>query len=258
MEDSNPFFDDPKMENPGSATVNEVNYSFDATGYRLRSDSPYNASAMEIMDNGGFDFQGNNLPGSGMPSTGAFQQALVLPIELVEFTAMAKGKTVLLEWITAWEYNNYGFELQHSTNGRDWQILSFIESKGDSDAVQGYTYRHSKPLAGGNFYRLKQIDFGSAEPTYSPIRTVYFDNELLNDIAVFPNPTGGQLNIKTVNDGFFSFSLINLSGMLILSRDNVQHDHQLDLSSLPEGIYVLTLKNNTDFISKQISVIGQH
>ena len=257
VEDSNPFFDDPKMENPGSGTVNEVFYTYQAAGYKLKGDSPYNTSGMEIMDNGGFDFQGNNLPNPGMPSSGAFQQDLVLPIELMDFTAEAKGRTVLLKWLTSWEFNNYGFELQHSADGRDWQILSFIESKGDSDAVQGYTYTHSLPLAGGNFYRLKQIDFGSAEPVFSAIRTVYFEDELLNDIAVFPNPTGGQLNISSDNDDFFSCSLTDLSGKLVLVKDKVQNDCQFDLSALPEGIYILTLKNDNEFISKQISVIGQ-
>jgi len=101
---------------------------------------------------------GANVSGDGMIS---------LPVELTSFTANVSGNNVLLEWVTATEVDNYGFEIEKqivskSASGGavdNWQRIGFVEGHGNSNSPKQYSYTDKNPLGGSVFlYRLKQID----------------------------------------------------------------------------------------------------
>ena len=94
-----------------------------------------------------------------------------VPVELTTFTANVGGNNVLLEWLTATEVNNYGFEIQKTSplsppyeggdaGGRGgWEKIGFVEGHGNSNSPKQYSYTDKNPLGGSVFiYRLKQID----------------------------------------------------------------------------------------------------
>ena len=60
----------------------------------------------------------------------------VLPVELTSFTASTNGSSVTLNWHTATEMNNYGFEIERRTVNSEqsivenWQIIGFVEGAG--------------------------------------------------------------------------------------------------------------------------------
>jgi hypothetical protein len=94
------------------------------------------------------------------------------PVELLSFTAELLPQGVQLEWETAREVNNHGFEVQRRTGDADiWKVMTFIPASfapGD-----GFTYRwlDTNPGAGEIMYRLRQMDVdGSSE--YSPVLSV--------------------------------------------------------------------------------------
>ncbi len=94
------------------------------------------------------------------------------PVELTFFTAKGMDETVLLNWSTATEVNNYGFEVERSVNeAEDWETVGFVHGHGNSNSPQEYSFVDSNPLNVSTSYRLKQIDSdGSFE--YSNIITV--------------------------------------------------------------------------------------
>ena len=51
--------------------------------------------------------------------------SLYIPVELVAFAAAIEGYNVMLEWITASELNNYGFELERSFDEYNWMTIGF-------------------------------------------------------------------------------------------------------------------------------------
>ena len=61
---------------------------------------------------------------------------------------------------------------------------------------------------------------------------------------IFPNPTHGKVNINLVN--ITCFKVYNVSGSLVMSVDN---NNEIDLSSLPNGIYLLKV-----FASETITI----
>ena len=79
-------------------------------------------------------------------------------------------------------------------------------------------------------------------------------------ISVFPNPSTGQLTIITPkNDDSIRAELVDVQGKTVLSRDlknnsNMANQHQLDVSSLAKGLYILNLSNLEGKQSLKISI----
>ena len=92
-----------------------------------------------------------------------------LPVELTSFTATANESTVELQWQTATEMNNYGFEIERknafsaetavSSLNSNWKKIDFINGHGNSNSPKNYFYKDISSLNSGKYwYRLKQID----------------------------------------------------------------------------------------------------
>ncbi len=139
---------------------------------------------------------------SSLFMTQGFQQSfpllLVLPVELLDFTAQKKDKTVDLNWQTASEKDNAGFELERSSDTEDWARIGFVESQGNSNGLQEYSHLDIAPLSGNNYYRLKQIDL-DGQFEYSTIRHVLFIEDNTVALSVYPNPSSGQFTISINN-----------------------------------------------------------
>ena len=53
-----------------------------------------------------------------------------LPVELTQFTAKSQHEFVQLNWKTASETNNEGFEIWQSTNSQNWEMIGFKGREG--------------------------------------------------------------------------------------------------------------------------------
>lgn len=120
-----------------------------------------------------------------------------LPVELINFSGQILERKVELNWSTASELDNLGFEIQKSINGRDWRTINFAEGQGTSNEINEYRYDDLNPYSGFNYYRLKQIDFDGAFE-YSKVIAVEYDNSK-KSIRVFPNPSNGLINLQIDN-----------------------------------------------------------
>jgi hypothetical protein len=97
-----------------------------------------------------------------------------LPVELVSFTASARGRNIDLSWATKTEVNNYGFDVERKAINNQkstppqadapmaqinsWKKVGFVEGKGTTNAPQNYGYKDVVKSAGTFAYRLKQTD----------------------------------------------------------------------------------------------------
>jgi hypothetical protein len=83
-----------------------------------------------------------------------------LPVELISFTATAiNNEYIRLDWATALEINNDGFELQRSTDAQTWSNIAWINGN-DNSTITNY-YNHSDMQVAQNtayYYRLRQVD----------------------------------------------------------------------------------------------------
>lgn len=176
----------------------------------------------------------------------------VLPVELVSFNVHVLDEMVLLQWQTASETNNDGFEIQRSQNGKDWRILDFLPGHGTSTLEHNYSWEDRQPLPGSSYYRLRQRDFdGSIE--YSKVLSVNSDKNP-TPFTVFPNPTKNQVTILTGN-AQGTLLLSDLTGKVIRLIQVDEERLSLDLTDIPEGIYFLSLRNQYGWLHQEKLVV---
>ena len=102
------------------------------------------------------------------------------PVELESFIAVYHGGLALLEWRTATEENNMGFEIMRqvatgsSESPRLWQRIGFVEGNGTTTQAQIYSFTDANPeeaLQPGGVvrYRLRQIDYDGGSTMYPAV-----------------------------------------------------------------------------------------
>ncbi len=156
--------------------------------------------AWESFGNGNLDYTGmSGAGGSIITDTevafstkfftlGAIENT-ILPVELLEFHAVAENGRVYLDWTTVTEINNDFFEVQRSRNGKDFEVIGTVEGNGDSSAPISYNFVDQSPYMGISYYRLRQVDF-NGEFEVLPTRVVNNDESGRSfEFSLAPNPT---------------------------------------------------------------------
>src|SRR5690606_1698355 len=111
----------------------------------------------------------------------------VVPVELSSFSAAAVPGGVKLNWVTATEKNNRGFEIERSIDNKTFVNIAFVDGKGTTTSQTEYSYV-DKNSFGTTYYRLKQIDFDGAFE-YSKVVEVNSLADLKYDLEQnYPNP----------------------------------------------------------------------
>ena len=188
-------------------------------------------------------------PGAGPWSyfSGTGSATGALPVEFQYFRATPHAAEVKLEWATATESNNKGFEVQHSQDARTWKALDFVEGVGTTVQTQRYGYWHESPANGYNYYRLKQLDYDGAFE-FSDI--VEVRSKKKENIRAYPNPVREQVNIilPATNNGAETVEVrwIDVLGRSLQQQMPAATDgQQLVLpvpTDLPNGLYLLQLR----------------
>ena len=65
---------------------------------------------------------------------------------------------VILNWSTATELNNYGFEIQRKVLSGEFAKVAFVKGQGTTTQKNEYTFADKNLTEGKYFYRLKQMD----------------------------------------------------------------------------------------------------
>lgn len=190
-------------------------------------------------DHGNSSFTGDNQDGtvtsnaitSFSPFTfGKSSNPVILPVELIEFTASEFNEEVNLEWITASEINNDYFEIQRSIDLSSWETIGEVQGSGNTAFTNYYNYVDKQPVNGISYYRLKQVDFdGQFELTEA--RVVSVEKNPLSSFKVYPNPAHNQLFVSGVSEDDI-IRIFNINGQeLVLDRK----------SSLETGVELIYL-----------------
>lgn len=204
------------------------------------------SACMLISKADGSDFAKfeNNAPGCSS-ATEVNQSCASLPVELVSFSGSNSREGNILNWETALEINNAGFELQKSRDARSFEVVGFVTGEGNTKENHRYEYwDHSpSPLT---YYRLKQTDL---DGTYSYSKLVAVKDNFApfrkntEAVAIYPNPVRDQLTIRLKNQDQ-PYSIYNLEGKVLKAGDSVP-SRPIDVSSLSNGIHLITVGNET-------------
>jgi len=183
----------------------------------------------------------------------------VVPVELSSFTASTKDGIVTLNWTTATETNNKGFEIERNASNSEYRNIGFVEGFGTTTEIKHYGYT-DKNLTSGNYtYRLKQIDLDG---------TFKYSNEVevnVNVPAVFsleqnyPNPFNPTTIIKysIPQEQMVKLNVYNLLGENVVTLVNRvqkagQHEASFNAANLASGIYFYKLEAGTNTSIKKM------
>ncbi|MCB9173632.1 MAG: T9SS type A sorting domain-containing protein [Flavobacteriales bacterium] len=180
-----------------------------------------------------FSFQLNNAP--------------VLPIKLLDFSAEYLDKKVQLDWITETEINNDFFTVERSIDGVIFETVSIIKGAGNSNNRLTYSSKDLKPKKGTSYYRLKQTDY-DGKYSYSSIESVIIKDRF-EGFSVFPNPvTGnGYLAFNSSVEDTKTIVIYDISGRLVYEQlFNIQKGNNkltLETQNLTQGMYFIKMIN---------------
>jgi hypothetical protein len=178
-----------------------------------------------------------------------------LPVTLVSFGGRREGRNVRLEWRTASEINNAGFEVQRSTDLREFVRIGFVSAGTAQESTQSYTFSDNNQLK-TSYYRLKQLDH-NGQYAYSK---AIFVNELSfaspGSLLVYPNPTQGPIHLSLPDkEEEIEVSLFSLQGVQLIHFLALPNEAETRLSRqlrhLSAGLYLLHIsQKNQNFSTK--------
>ena len=111
-----------------------------------------------------------------------------LPVELTSFTANAQDSKVNLNWVTATEINNLGFEIQRKFESGIFATIGFVNGEGTTTNQREYSYTDKNLHDGKYYYRLRQVDFNG---DYNLSDIIEIDVRSLDNFTLeqnYPNP----------------------------------------------------------------------
>jgi len=174
-----------------------------------------------------------------------------LPVELQSFTYTASGNTVMLNWKTATEVNNDGFDIERRAIGsQQWTKIGFVQGSGTSNSSHDYCYTDNVGIAGSYSYRLKQIDRNGAFVYSQAVQVAIAVPKVLALSQNFPEPFNPTTTIQfTVpDDGRATLKVYNAIGQEVAALFNdeaaagVVHQLQFNGSDLSSGMYFSRLE----------------
>ncbi len=158
----------------------------------------------------------------------------MLPVELVNLSATPLESTILVKWSTASEINNNYFNIERSTDGKNFTQIGSVKGGGNTHELRQYSFEDKNAESNQlYYYRLKQVDFNSTfkmsnmVSAFIKMSSNYITGELM------PNPTADYTSVQISASGNVSVKVTILS---------------LDGRIMKEGIYPLTNgENQIDF-----------
>jgi hypothetical protein len=178
---------------------------------------------------------------------GAYRTDANIPVELTNFVASVLDRDVILNWSTATESNNNGFEVERkSADSEKWSRIAFIKSAGTTTEPQNYSYKDSRLESGKYSYRLKIVDL---DGTYSYSSEVEVEVGIPNQYSLsqnYPNPfnPSTRIDYQLPFDAKVQIELYTITGEKVatLVSGDVSagyHTYELNASklNLASGIY---------------------
>ena len=205
----------------------------------------------------GADISAGTITVNGTYSGGGTFNNGPLPVELTSFTASVLESKVILNWQTATEVNNYGFEVERTSPrpspqgeggeaGRGWEKIGFVQGHGNSNSVKEYLFVDRNVSNGKVSYRLKQID---NDGKYEYSKEIEVDLITPNEFSLsqnYPNPFNPSTTIKfglpkTSNVKLELFNILGekIETLIDKEMEAGYHNYQLSIVNyqLTSGVY---------------------
>jgi hypothetical protein len=234
----------------------------DGQGYYYTADGNAN---YYISPNSATNFYGSTESGAGGSAAAGFAETnalITLPVNLLKFSGYKNGSKNSLQWTTASEQNNYGFEVQRSLDGVTFSPVGFVSalsSSGNSSVNLNYVFDDNKPVGNKQYYRLKQVDIDRRGKLSNVVVVTGDKPRSLSLGAIYPNPSTTLVNviIHSPNDAIAEIRLTDLTGKVLKrqleSIGTGSNSVVLDISQFPRGGYFIQVNERGE--SSKVSTL---
>ena len=157
-----------------------------------------------------------------------------LPLTFTNVTTTTSKNSITLNWQTVTEINNSYFSIERST-AKSFNEIGQVQSS----TTHQYSFTDTNPLAGNNYYRIKQVDKDGSY-SYSKTVTASFTNGNIS-IHIKPNPVKDILTIEGLNQlNNYQLSIINEKGNIILLKNiNGLSSYTWNVAQMQSSVYFL-------------------
>ena len=177
-----------------------------------------------------------------------YESNIPTPVELTSFTTSKSGNSVILNWETATEVNNYGFDVESSNDNNNWTSIGFVDGHGNSNSPQSYSFVATD---GAKYYRLKQVD---TDGGFEYSNVVEVEGNLSYKLSQnHPNPfnPSTKINFSIPEAAKVSITIFNALGQEVAelaNREFAKGNHSVDFNAtnLTSGIYFYRM-NSANF-----------
>jgi autotransporter-associated beta strand protein len=175
----------------------------------------------------------------------------ILPIALIDFTAILSDNKVNLNWSTSTETNNKYFTVERSKDGVNFEFVAKVQGAGNSTTPKQYFTQDEKPYQRLSYYRLKQTDF-DGQFKYSKIVPINYKGEVLKEIKIYPNPVINELTIELPGKmETIYFEILSSTGAVIY-KGNFKQKTTVQTSNFASGTYLIKFSNADTYEFKQV------
>jgi hypothetical protein len=185
-----------------------------------------------------------------------------VPVELTSFTANVTNNNVNLNWATATETNNQGFEIQRKSDNTEYEQVGYVAGFGTTTEPKSYSFTDANIQAGNYSYRLKQLDFDGSFEYSSEVNVEVMTPGSFELSQNYPNPFNPSTTIKysLPENSFVNLAVYNLLGEKVRTLVNeVQNagNYKLnfDASGLTSGTYVYRLSTGFGTLTEKMVLL---
>ncbi|MFZ1517350.1 MAG: T9SS type A sorting domain-containing protein, partial [Ignavibacteriaceae bacterium] len=191
-----------------------------------------------------------------------------LPVELAGFTATVFANKTTLNWSTASELNNSGFEIEKSFYNEksksfmEWKTIGFVPGKGTAVSKQEYSYIDDEEIFCKTAYRLKQIDF---DGSYTNSFLVEVAPQLPKEFSIsqnYPNPfnPGTVINYQLPVNSKVIIKVYDILGNEIATLVNEvkpagKYEVNFNATQFTSGVYLYKIQAGNYIETKKMILI---
>lgn len=174
-----------------------------------------------------------------------FLNASPLPLYWISFIGEINNNNIKLKWEVEKIVNNDHFEVEHSTDGINFSVISSVPDNAGiaNGSKTDYSFIHTSPSNGNHFYRIKQIDI-DGKYSYSTTIRLTVHNSFIG-LSLKSNPVHDELVIINQNQQLMrQLIIMDISGRILRKQEINSNatSAELDVRSLPSGYYLLKVK----------------
>ncbi len=205
-----------------------------------------------------YRIQSKEGPGGGWSTTWSNEATAyvpaIVPVELISFSSSVVGNDITLNWTTATETNNSGFQVERrkteDERSEEWLKVSFVDGNGTTTEPQTYSFVDENLSAGKYQYRLKQIDFDGTFEYSNIVEAIILPPAKFSLEQNYPNPFNPSTSIQYAigSRQIVTLKVYDVLGNEVATLVNEFQEAGIHStlyilnSTLPSGVYLYQLK----------------